>query len=152
MVYTSIAIMASRGSANRRCPESFLAMGINRRFSRSATEQPIHRQTEQGCKAGTIGTIDQDMSEARMFARTKIALATIMALGVTAATLAHEGKSIVDQYGDDANYEYFPDYPAASLVPLPRGGETAPNAPRGRRALVHAATRYLRRYRREPHR
>ena len=48
-----------------------------------------------------------------MPARMKFALAIIMTLGATGATLAHEGKSIVDQYGDDTNYEHFPDYPAA---------------------------------------
>jgi hypothetical protein len=55
----------------------------------------------------------KNIREARMLARMKIALAIIVTLGATTATLAHEGKSIVDQYGDDANYEHFPDYPAA---------------------------------------
>jgi hypothetical protein len=51
------------------------------------------------------------MREATVFAHTKVVLAIVMTLGATAAALAHEGKSIVDQYGDDSNY--VPDYPAA---------------------------------------
>jgi hypothetical protein len=88
-----------------------------------------------------------------MLTHTRIALAIVMTLGATAAALAHEGKSIVDQYGDDSNYEYFPDYPdapwcghqgRASQHPMP--GETFRenwSAPR---------PDPCERYRRQPHR
>lgn len=48
-----------------------------------------------------------------MLAHTKIGLGIIMTLGATAAALPHEGKSVVDQYADNPNYEYVPDYPGA---------------------------------------